>query len=245
MNELTLCLRGWRKVVTDRVAERASSDLDATAHGYPGALIVVEGGDRSGRSTQIRLLLEWLERRSRPTVRTDWSASPHISKAIHKAKAEGALRPITFSLFYAADFADRVANVIVPALQRGEIVIADRYVYTAFARDVARGADRDWLHGLYRFAPAPDLVFYLRVPPEVTRDREPSMPAKALDRYESGMDLGLSTDPEQSFQIYQHRVFGELEQLAIRHGMTSIDGTLPIEQIQRVIRSIVKGVLRE
>ena len=115
-------------------------EAELRPHGLPGALLVVEGGDRSGRSTQVRLLLEWLEKRGQAVAQTDWSTSPHISKAIHKAKADGALRPITYSLFYAADFADRVANVILPALQRGEVVIADRYVYTAFARDTARGA---------------------------------------------------------------------------------------------------------
>ncbi|MDQ3549785.1 MAG: dTMP kinase [Chloroflexota bacterium] len=216
-----------------------------TTHGLPGTLIVFEGIDRSGRSTQIARLSEWLEGRGIQPVKTDWSTSPHISKAIHKAKADGALRPITFSLFYAADFADRVANVIVPALERGEVVIADRYIYTAFARDIARGADRDWLGTIYRFAPQPDVVFYLRVPPEVTQQRIPSVPIKALDRYEAGLDLGLSADPAQSFQLYQQRVFDEFERLAVDHLFVVVDGERNVDAISRSIRDIVTLVVRE
>lgn len=209
-----------------------------------GSLIVVEGGDRSGRSTQVELLVRWLEQRGAPVVRTDWSTSPHISKAIHKAKAEGALRPITYSLFYAADFADRVANTIEPALVRGDIVVADRYVYTAFARDVARGAHRGWLRTLYRFAPEPDAVFYLRVPPEVTAARAPSSPVKALDSYEFGLDLGLASDPEESFQLYQQRVFAEFERLASEYSFVVLDGDRKVDAIHRTIRDIVREIMR-
>lgn len=215
------------------------------AHGYPGKLIVVEGGDRSGRSTQIALLIDWMTNRGLDVVRTDWSTSPHISKAIHKAKAEGTLRPITFSLFYAADFADRVANVIIPALERGEVVVADRYIYTAFARDGARGANWDWLSTLYGFAPQPDVVFYLRVPPDVTLAREPSVPIKALDTYEFGLDLGLSSDPEHSFRLYQQRVFDEFERLSQQFGFIPLDGEREIAAIQRSIRDIVSELVRE
>jgi dTMP kinase len=215
------------------------------SHGYPGTLIVIEGGDRSGRSTQVGLLVHWLEERGLPVVKTDWSASPHISKAIHKAKAEGTLRPITFSLFYAADFADRVANVIIPALERGEVVVADRYMYTAFARDAARGANRDWLATLYRFAPEPDVVFYLRVPPDVTATREPSVPIKAMDKYESGLDLGLSSDPARSFQLYQQRVYDEFDRIAGQYGFVVLDGQRKVDAIQRSIRDIAKDLVRQ
>jgi dTMP kinase len=214
-------------------------------HGLPGRLVVFEGIDRSGRSTQIARLFEWLDGRGVDLVKTDWSTSPHISKAIHKAKAEGTLRPITFSLFYAADFADRVANVIVPALERGEVVVADRYVYTAFARDVARGADRGWLETLYRFAPQPDVVFYLRVSPDVTQQRVPSVPIKALDRYEAGLDLGLSADPARSFQIYQRRVFDEFERLSSEYQFVVLDGERKIDAISRSIRDTVRDIVRQ
>lgn len=208
-----------------------------------GKLLVVEGIDRAGRSTQVQLLIDWLRRNGVEPVRTDWSTSPHISKAIHKAKAAGELRPITFSLFYAADFTDRLANVVAPALDRGEVVVADRYVYTAFARDVARGADLSWLETLYGTAPTPDAVFYLRVPPSVTRTREPSTPIKAIDRYETGLDLGLSADPDESFQIYQQRVFDEFEHLARDFAFTVIDGTQEIDTIARRIRRQTRGIL--
>ncbi len=228
-----------------QAARVSSSHSSAAAHGYPGTLIVIEGVDRSGRSTQIARLIEWLQDRRVDVVRTDWSTSPHISKAIHKAKAEGALRPITFSLFYAADFADRVANVIVPALERGEVVLADRYIYTAFARDVARGAERGWVETLYGFAPLPDIVFYLRVPPTVTQQRVPSVPVKALDPYEAGLDLGLSTDPEQSFQLYQQSVFDEFERLSLEHQFVVLDGERMVDAISRSIRDIVREIVRQ
>lgn len=201
-----------------------------------GTLIVVEGADRSGRSTQIELLRRWLVGCGKTVVVTDWSTSPHISRAIHKAKADSALRPITYSLFYAADFADRVANVIVPALQRGDTVVADRYIYTAFARDGARGVSDDWLRRLYTFAPEPDIVFYLRVAPEVTGKRVPSSETKANDLYEFGLDLGLSTDPRESFLLYQQRVFAHFEQLAHEFNMAVIDGSHDVDVIQSGIR---------
>lgn len=214
---------------------------DWPAHGYPGTLIVVEGVDRAGRSTQVDLLIEWLTKRGRTVVKTDWNTSPHISKAIHKAKADGALRPLTYALFYAADFADRVANVIEPALRRGEVVVADRYIFTAFARDAARGADRHWLRTLFNFGPRPDYVFYLRVPPEVTAQRTPSAPIKALDAYELGLDLGLSSDPRQSFQLYQQRVFDEFERLAQEYDLTVLDGSTEVMTIQRAMRDRLKA----
>lgn len=217
----------------------------ARTHGYPGTLIVIEGGDRSGRSTQVELLVSWLQQHEHTVVKTDWSTSPHISKAIHKAKAEGALRPITFSLFYAADFADRVANVIVPALERGEVVVADRYVYTAFARDMARGANRAWVETLYRFAPPPDVVFYLRVTPDVTAGRIPSIPIKALDVYEFGLDLGLSSDPVESFQIYQQRIFDQFERICLERGLIVLDGDRKVDSIHRTMRDIVKDLVRQ
>ncbi|CAN5698256.1 dTMP kinase [soil metagenome] len=212
-------------------------------HGYPGKLIVVEGGDRSGRSTQVELLVQWLEKHGQPVVRTDWSTSPHISKAIHKAKAERALKTVTFSLFYAADFADRVANVVIPALERAEVVVADRYVYTAFARDAARGADQDWLRTLYNFAPQPDVVLYLAVTPAVRLQREPSAAIKSRDIYEFGLDLGLSADPQQSFELYQQRVFDEFDRMTGEFGLTTIDGEQDVKSIQREMRDVVSAML--
>lgn len=212
-------------------------------HGFPGRLIVMEGGDRSGRSTQVELLTSWLERRKHPVVLTDWSTSPHISKAIHKAKVDRALRTVTFSLFYAADFADRVANVVVPALERGEVVVADRYVYTAFARDVARGADIGWLRKLYDFAPVPDAVFYLAVAPEVRRQWEPSAAVKTRDIYEFGLDLGLTNDPERSYELYQQRVYDEFERMVAEFALTRIDGAMSVDEVHLVLRNDLSSIL--
>ncbi len=212
-------------------------------HGLPGRLIVIEGGDRSGRSTQVELLTSWLERRKHPVVLTDWSTSPHISKAIHKAKVDRALRTVTFSLFYAADFADRVANIVIPALERGEVVVADRYVYTAFARDVARGADIGWLRKLYDFAPVPDAVFYLAVAPEVRRQWEPSAAVKARDIYEFGLDLGLTNDPERSYELYQQRVYDEFERMVVEFDLTRIDGAMPVDDVHLVLRNDLSSIL--
>ncbi len=225
------------------VATEPVATAVAASGGLPGKLLVIEGIDRSGRSTQIQLLVDWLRRHDIEPVRTDWSTSPHISKAIHKAKAAGELRPITFSLFYAADFTDRIANIVVPALERGEVVVADRYVYTAFARDIARGADAGWLETLYGFAPVPDVVFYLRVPPAVTQQRVPSTPVKAIDRYEAGLDLGLSADPAESFQMYQQRVFDEFERLSREYGFTVVDGDEDVDSIARQIKARTRNIL--
>lgn len=225
--------------VDDRLTPRAGG------HGYSGALVVVEGGDRSGRSTQVDLLDQWLEKKGQAVVRTDWSTSPHISKAIHKAKVERALRTVTFSLFYAADFADRIANVVIPALERGELVLADRYVYTAFARDAARGADQTWLRTLYNFAPQPDIVLYLAVAPSVRLQREPSAAVKTRDIYEFGLDLGLSADPEQSFEMYQQRVYDEFGRMAEEFGLTTVDGEQDVKSIQRVMRDEVSAMLAQ
>lgn len=212
-------------------------------HGYPGRLIVIEGGDRSGRSTQVNLLAEWLEARQFEVVRTDWSTSPHISKAIHKAKSDRALQTVTFSLFYAADFADRVANVVIPALERGEVVVADRFVYTAFARDAARGADIGWLRKLYSFAPVPDAVFYLAVKPSVRRQWEPSAAVKSRDIYEFGLDLGLSTDPERSYELYQQRVYDEFEAMVTEFHLTRIDGEVAVDDVHNMLTNELSSIL--
>lgn len=188
-------------------------------------------------------MVSWLEARQLPVVQTDWSTSPHISKAIHKAKADTALRTVTYSLFYAADFADRIANVVVPALERSEIVVADRYVYTAFARDAARGAAQNWLRKLYDFAPQPDVVFYLDVSPEVRRQREPSAAVKSRDIYEFGLDLGLTADPERSFELYQKRVYDQFLAMVDEFNLTSIDGDLPVDVIQKMMQDAVSAML--
>lgn len=168
-------------------------------------LIAIEGIDGAGKSTQARLLMDWLvDRRGHETGAihlTKWNSSPFVSPAVKKAKKERALTPATFALLEAADLADRYDREIRPVLASGGIVVADRWVYTAFARGMARGLDAAWLRGIYSFAPKPDLCFFLAVPVEVALERITK--TRFVKHYEAGMDQGLSEDPNQSFREFQ------------------------------------------
>src|SRR5215467_1241923 len=164
------------------------------SHTYPGRLFVVEGVDGSGKSTQIALLRQWLISEGYTVFFSEWNSSPLVKKTTRKGKKKQLLSPSTFSLIHATDFADRTEHDIIPPLKAGAIVLADRYIYTAFARDVARGVDRRWVRDLYAFAMKPDATFYFRVPIDVAVDRIVSARAK-VKFYEAGMDLGLSSDP--------------------------------------------------
>ncbi len=175
-----------------------------TKHGYPGLLIVIEGTDGAGRTTQIHKLRDWLAVESYGVIVSEWNTSSLMSKVISKAKEGNLLNANTFSLLYASDFADRLENIIIPALKAGLIVLADRYIYTAFARDVVRGVSPIWVRKLYSFAPQPDLVFYLKMSCNSLLKRIIS--TSGLDYYESGKDIGLSTDFYESFKLYQRRI---------------------------------------
>src|SRR5882762_1718193 len=172
---------------------------------YPGALIVVEGTDGSGKSTQLYLLKRWLEIGGYRLHFTEWNSSPLVKSATRRGKQKRLLTPTTFSLLHAADFADRCERQIMPLLQGDYLVLADRYVYTAFARDAARGCSHRWLRNLYRFAPVPDITFYLRAPLEVAADR-------ILEEYDKMVD----TD-----------------------NLVVLDGTLPVNKLQKQMRDIV------
>jgi dTMP kinase len=168
-------------------------------HQYPGKLVVLEGTDGVGRSTQAEMLKEWLEIEGFGVQISEWKSSALIAKAIDKAKSKNSLNTTTFSLLYATDLAERLNREIIPALKAGFVVIADRYFYTAFARDVVRGADSQWVRKVYSFAPSPDLVFYLRMPVDDLLKRIITKRG-GLDFYESGRDIGMSTDLYKSFQ---------------------------------------------
>jgi len=156
---------------------------------YPGALIVVEGTDGSGKSTQLYLLKRWLEIGGFRLHFTEWNSSPLVKSATRRGKQRRLLTPTTFSLLHAADFADRCERQIMPLLQGDYLVLADRYIYTAFARDASRGCPPRWLRNLYRFAPIPDITFYFRAPLDIAVHRILSGRPK-LKYYEAGMDLG-------------------------------------------------------
>src|SRR5438067_13822174 len=165
-------------------------------HRFPGRLFVVEGIDGSGKSTQLALLEKWLESEGYGTFFSEWNSSSLVRGVTKRGKKKKMLTPMTFSLIHATDFADRTEQHIIPPLKAGAVVLADRYVYTAFARDVARGVDGEWVRSLYRFAVTPTLAVYYRVPLDVALHRILSGRPK-LKWYEAGMDLGLSADPTE------------------------------------------------
>lgn len=210
-------------------------------HGYEGLLIVIEGTDGSGKSTQIELLKRWIEDQSYGAMVSEWKTSRFIADAIDDAKDRNLLNATTFSLLYAADFADRLETTILPALKAGFVVLLDRYTYTAYARDVVRGHDFEWLESLYNYAPEPDLVFYLDVPVEMLLKR--IIGTTGLDYWESGRDIGLSSDFYKSFKIYQSKCLEEYQKMIKKYNFTSIDGTLSVKEIHKKITSDVGKLL--
>jgi dTMP kinase len=207
---------------------------------FPGKLFVVEGIDGSGKSTQLSLLHKWLESRGYGVVFSEWNSSPLVKDTTKLGKKKKLLTPATFSLVHSTDFADRTERSILPLLKAGAVVLCDRYMYTAFARDVARGMDREWVRDLYGFAVQPTVAFYFRVPLE-TAIRRLLDARDGFKFYEAGMDLGLSDDPEESFRLFQGRIIDEYESMIPEFGLTVIDATLPIEIQQARVRQIVKS----
>jgi dTMP kinase len=205
---------------------------------YKGKLIVVEGIDGSGKSTQISLLSQWLRSQNLAVAFSEWNSSELVRGTTRRGKKKQMFTPTTFSLIHATDFADRLERYIIPLLKAGAIVCADRYAYTAFARDVARGVSRKWVRNVYRFAVRPSLAFYFRVPLDVALNRILGGRA-ALKYYEAGMDLNLSRDVEESFRIFQSRILDEYEAMSSDMGFHVIDATLSIEDQQQQMRSIV------
>ncbi|MBS1856917.1 MAG: dTMP kinase [Acidobacteria bacterium] len=211
---------------------------------YRGKLIVVEGIDGSGKSTQISLLSHWLRSQGYAVAFSEWNSSPLVRQTTKRGKKKEMFTPTTFSLLHATDFADRLESYIVPLLKAGAIVCADRYAYTAFARDVARGVGRRWVRNLYRFAIHPNLAFYFRVPLDVALGRILGG-RDALKYYEAGMDLGLARDVEESFRIFQGRILDEYDAMAKEMGFHIIDATQSIETQQLRMREIVMNEIGE
>jgi dTMP kinase len=206
---------------------------------YAGRLFVVEGIDGSGKSTQLTLLAQWLRSEGYPVVFSEWNSSPIVRATTARGKRRAILTPLTFSLIHATDFSDRVERDILPALKAGAIVLADRYVYTAFARDVVRGVDPQWVRSLYRFAIVPTLAFYFRVPLETALKRILTGRPK-LKFYEAGMDLGLSSDPIESYRQFQSGILAEYEKHVPEYGLTVMDATKPVEVQQKLLRRHIR-----
>jgi dTMP kinase len=219
-------------------------------HGIPGVevnklsgrLIVVEGADGSGRSTQIARLVQWLEGCGHATVQVGLKRSTLVSEELDQAKQGNILSRTTFSLFYATDFADQLVNTILPALKAGLMVLADRYIYTLMARDLVRGMDEAWLKNLYGIALVPDAVFYLSVAPDHLVQRNFAKDY-GLDYWESGMDLGLSRDMFDSFLKYQALVAKQFEHLQEIYGFTVVEGNRPVEAVNTELRAKIEAVL--
>jgi dTMP kinase len=209
---------------------------------HQGKLIVVEGIDGSGKSTQLHLLDKWLRSLGLNVFFTEWNSSDVVKEITSKGKKKGLLTPTTFSLLHATDFADRYERNISPLLEAGYFVLADRYVYTAYARDVVRGCTSTWVRKVYSFAAVPDVAFYFRVPPDVAMDRILEGRPK-LKYYEAGMDLNLSNDEYESYRIFQSRIVEQYEGMTQKDGFAIIDGTLDIEEQQNQMRHHVTKLL--
>ncbi|MDY7041768.1 MAG: thymidylate kinase [Chloroflexota bacterium] len=209
-----------------------------------GRLFIVEGIDGSGKSTQLDMLRKWLIGQNYCVAFSEWNSSPIVRETTRRGKKKHLLTPTSFSLIHAADFADRMERQMLPALKAGAIVLADRYVYTAFARDVARGVHARWVRDVYSFAIIPTVAFYFRVPMDESlrriTDGRPS-----LKYYEAGLDVGLSDDPFESYKLFQGCILEEYEKMIEEFGLTVIDATLPLLEQQEQVREIVEPHLGE
>ena len=207
-----------------------------------GKLIAVEGLDGSGKSTQINLLKRWLELEGTKVFFTEWNSSSLVKKATSRGKKRQLLTPTTFSLIHCTDFADRYERQILPLLHAGYIVLADRYMYTAFARDTVRGCDREWIRKMYSFARPPDITLFFSVPLEVALGRILAGRPQ-LKYHEAGMDLGLSPDPYESFRLFQGKIFEEYLRMADEFGFVVINASRPPDVQQQEVRELVQNRL--
>ncbi|RJP31953.1 MAG: thymidylate kinase [Candidatus Omnitrophota bacterium] len=203
-----------------------------------GILIAVEGLDGSGKSTQVYLLKRWLELSDIKVFFTEWNSSLVVKKATKRGKKSNLLTPTTFSLIHCTDFADRYERQILPLLHAGYIVLCDRYIYTAFARDAVRSCGRGWLRRVYGFAVPPNITFFFQVPLQTALNRILSGRPQ-LKYHEAGMDLNLSHDPYESFAIFQESINNEYASMVDEFDFVVMDGTKPIQQLQDEVRGVV------
>lgn len=218
----------------------ASASSEPSQDPLPGRLIAVEGLDGSGKSTQIALLRRWLELEDYKVFFTEWNSSSVVKKVTKKGKEERSLTSTTFSLIHCTDFADRYERQILPLLRAGYLVLADRYVFTAFARDAVRGCDRQWLRKLYRFARLPDITFFFNVPLPVALDRILGGRPE-LKYHEAGMDLELADDPYESFKIFQGRIYEEYKRMWKEFKFNVVNAELPPETQQHQMRTLLQS----
>ena len=212
-------------------------------HTFPGKLVIVEGIDGSGKSTQLLLLKKWLEAQDYHVFFTEWNSSELVRDTTRRGKKSKSLTPTTFSLLHATDFASRFYHEILPPLKAGMLVLADRYAYTAFARDAVRGVSPSWVRKVYHFAVRPDLAFYFRVPIETATERLLRGTRAQLKYYEAGMDMGISQDISESFQIFQSRILTEYDKIVSEYGLIPMNASQTIQEQQEAMRTLVSKAL--
>lgn len=208
--------------------------------GFPGRLIAVEGLDGSGKSTQIYLVKRWLELEGLKVFFSEWNSSALVKSATSKGKKRELLTPTTFSLIHATDFADRYERQLLPLLRAGYLVLCDRYVFTAFARDVVRGCPPKWVRGIYNFAALPDMTFFFKARLEVSLQRILDGRPQ-LKYFEAGMDMHLSSDPYESFRIFQGRILEQYLAMSTEFNFTVIDANERVEVQQQTVRQLVQS----
>lgn len=206
--------------------------------GYPGRLIAVEGLDGSGKTTQIHLLKRWLEKQNLKVFFSEWNSSELVKSATSKGKKMFLLTPTTFSLIHATDFADRYDRHLLPLIRAGYLVLCDRYIFTAFARDVVRGCKPDWVRGIYSFAALPDIVFFFRTDLEVSLKRILDGRPQ-LKYFEAGMDMGFSNDIVECFKIFQGKLLEQYIKMSAEFNFVEINGNACVEEQQAQVRKVV------
>lgn len=207
----------------------------------PGRLIVIEGTDGVGRSTQLHLLRPWLESSGYAVVDTEMTRSELAGAGLKQAKVGNTLGPTTLNLFYATDFVDRFESQIIPALRAGFIVLTDRYIYSLMARAIVRGADPGWIRSIYGLALKPDAIFYLKVG---INDLIPRVLQRGgFDYWESGMDMRLGADLFESFVNYQALLLDQYEAMTNEYGFQVLDASQPVEQLNEHLRERILPLL--
>lgn len=207
-----------------------------------GALLVIEGGDGAGRSTQVSLLRNAIERLGYPTTEFGLKRSHLVGGELERAMESNVICPRTLGLFYATDFADQLEHVVVPALRSGFVVVADRYIFTLMARDIVRGAAPEWIRSVFGFAIKPDMIFCLRVSPKVLAQRT-LMKSGCLNYWESGMDIQRSGDMYECFIYYQNRLWQQFNSMAEEYGFHVVNGNRDVQTVHREIVDRVKTFL--
>ena len=219
--------------------------ISTPPHPYPGKLIIVEGIDGSGKSTQLLLLHKWLESKGHKVFFTEWNSSELVKDTTKRGKKNKSLTPTTFSLLHATDFASRLYHEILPPLKAGMLVLADRYMYTAFVRDVVRGVSSEWVRKLYSFSIKPDMAFYFKVPIEVAISRLLGGTRGQFKYYEAGMDMNLSQDVTESFRTFQSRILAQYDKIVDEYQLITMDATKDIAQQQDGMRRLVDEALKD